>query len=212
MALQAIKDGRTEQVIAYVQAGGDPAHVDAEGVSLLGWCAYHGDATAVLALVAAGAPKALLGENLDLNGAVFHGHVRLVDCLIALGADVNAPLAATGETPLHAALSKSSEKRFDQIVQSLIDAGADPNSKTKNGAETEGFMRDVRTRGETPLHRAAAFGSARVIQMLLAAGAQADARDENGDSPLSWASWHLRPRSILRLLCFPPFRISDGPD
>jgi hypothetical protein len=24
----------------------------------------------------------------------------------------------------------------------------------------------------------------------------------NGDSPLSWASWHTRPDSILRLLCY----------
>ena len=212
MDLQAIKDGRTENVIAYLQAGGDPAHVDANGVSLLQWCAYHGDATAVLALLAAGAPKAQLGENLDLNGAAFHGHIRLTECLIALGADVNAPLAATGETPLHAALSKRGDPRFDHIIQSLIDAGADPNGQTKIGAETGGFMRDVRTRGETPLHRAAAFGSARAIELLLAAGAKIDARDANGDSPLSWASWHLRPRSILRLLCFPPFHVADGPD
>ena len=51
-------------------------------------------------------------------------------------------------------------------------------------------MRDVRTRGETPLHRAAAFGSEQSIQMLLAAGARLDAKDIHGDSPLTWASWH----------------------
>jgi ankyrin repeat protein len=63
-------------------------------------------------------------------------------------------------------------------------------------------MRDIRTRGETPLHRAAAFGTEVTIQMLLDAGARIDAIDMNGDSPLTWASWHLRPWSILRKLCF----------
>lgn len=204
----AIREGKTEHVIAWLAAGGDPGFVDDEGLSLLQYCAYHGDATAVLALLGAGAPLAQLGENLDLNGAVFHGHVRLVACLIALGADVNRPLIDTGETPLHAALCKSGDDRFDQIVHCLLAAGADPDRATIPGIATGSFMRDIRTRGETPLHRAAAFGSAGVIRALIAAGAKPDTRDINGDSPLTWASWHLRPRAILRLLCFPPFQVS----
>ena len=68
-------------------------------------------------------------------------------------------------------------------------------------------MRDARTRGETPLHRAAAFGTEETVQLLLDAGAKIDARDAHGDSPLSWASWHLRPRAILQRLCFGPHRI-----
>lgn len=68
-------------------------------------------------------------------------------------------------------------------------------------------MRDSRTKGETPLHRAAAFGSPEVIQRLLDAGAVVDARDAHGDSPLAWASWHLRPDAILRKLCYGPFSI-----
>ena len=68
-------------------------------------------------------------------------------------------------------------------------------------------MRDARTKGETPLHRAAAFGNEATIELLLKHGAKVDARDAYGDSPLSWASWHLRPDSILRLLCFGNFKI-----
>jgi uncharacterized protein len=64
----------------------------------------------------------------------------------------------------------------------------------------------MRTRAETPLHRAGAFGSEEAIRMLLDAGAKKDAKDMNGDSPLTWASWHLRPRPILRLLCYDGFR------
>jgi ankyrin repeat protein len=82
----------------------------------------------------------------------------------------------------------------------LLDYGADPNAKTKPGVRSFFFWRDARTRGETPLHRAAAYCSAGVIKMLLNAGADATLRDVNGDSPLGWASWHLRERTIIDLL------------
>ena len=52
-----------------------------------------------------------------------------------------------------------------------------------------------------------AFGDEEAIQLLLDAGAKIDAKDANGDSPLSWASWHLRPTSILLLLCYGPHRV-----
>lgn len=68
-------------------------------------------------------------------------------------------------------------------------------------------MRDCRTKGETPLHRAAAFGDEEAIQLLLDAGAVIDAKDMNGDSPLSWASWYCRPDAILRKLLYGGFRI-----
>ena len=83
-------------------------------------------------------------------------------------------------------------------------------SPTKPSAESGAFMRDVRTRGETALHRAAAFTSEETIQLLLDAGAKSDAKDMNGDSPLTWASWHLRPDSILRKLLYDGFSINPA--
>jgi hypothetical protein len=41
-------------------------------------------------------------------------------------------------------------------VKLLVDHGADPNARTIPGVPSLAFWRDVRTRGETPLHRAAA--------------------------------------------------------
>lgn len=113
----------------------------------------------------------------------------------------------TGETPLHAALCKADRPAYDHVLAVLLANGADPNVATIASAETGAFMRDCRTRGETSLHRAAAFGSERVVQRLLAAGAKREAKDVNGDSPLTWASWHLRPASIRRMLCYGPFSI-----
>ena len=118
---------------------------------------------------------------------------------------MNYPLPDTGERPLHAALCKANRPEFDEILKVLLAAGANPNCATKPSVETGSFMRDCRTKGETPLHRAAAFGSEQAIQMLLDAGAVIDARDMHGDTPLSWASWYLRPRSVLKKLCYGKF-------
>ena len=75
------------------------------------------------------------------------------------------------------------------MVEILLAAGANLNAVTRPGVATGCFMRDARTRGESALHRAAAFGSAAAIEALLRAGARKDLRDAHGDSPLSWASW-----------------------
>ena len=205
--LNRISDGRTDLVFDYVSAGSAANSTDANGVSLIKWCAYYGDVSAIRFLLANGESLGSLGENFDLNGAAFHGHWRLCQFLVENGADVNRPLPDTGETPLHAALCKANSAGHSQVVRVLLAAGANPNCVTKAAVETGGFMRDCRTKVETPLHRAAAFGTDETIQLLLDAGAIVDAKDMNGDSPLSWASWHLRPASILRKLCYGAFRI-----
>ena len=163
--------------------------------------------SAIKFLVAHGALLSSLGDNLDLNGAAFHGHWRLCQFLIENGAGVNYPLPDTGETPLHAAICKANRPAYDHVVRVLLAGGAQPNRATKPGVETGAFMRDCRTKAETPLHRAAAFGSEETIQLLLAAGAIIDAKDMNGDTPLSWAGWHLRPPAILRKLCYGNYSI-----
>jgi uncharacterized protein len=204
--LDRIADGRTDLVFEYI-AKGNPATVVANGAPLIRWCAYYGDVSAIKFLIAHGETLESLGPNFDLNGACFHGHWRLCQFLIERGADVNAALAETGETPLHAALSKANRLKYTHILNILLANGADPNRATRPNAETGAFMRDCRTKGETPLHRAAAFGSEQDIRLLLDAGAIIDAKDANGDSPLSWASWYLRPGSILGMLCYGPFHI-----
>jgi uncharacterized protein len=204
---ERIAEGRTDLVMDLVAAGTPATAKDPHDVSLIRWCAYHGDVSAMRFLLLHGERLTALGDNLDLNGAVFHGHVRLVQFLIENGADVNHPLPDTGETPLHAALCKTGRPEFDVILGLLLDAGANPNVATKPNVETGSFMRDVRTKGETPLHRAAAFGNEKAIALLLGNGAIIDARDANGDTPLSWASWHLRSRAILRKLTYGKFHV-----
>jgi ankyrin repeat protein len=210
--IDRIRNGRTDLVHDCLTAGHHASATDANGVSLIKWCAYYGDVTAIRCLLRKGETLTSLGDNLDLNGAAFHGHWQLCEFLIENGADPNQPHPAAGETPLHVALSRANRASQERVVAVLISAGADPNISALAGAETGCFMRDVRSKAETPLHRAAAFASAATIGSLLRAGARADARDMHGETPLSWASWHLRPASILRMLCFDGFTIHPEAD
>ena len=191
----------------HLAGGGLAIATDEDGVSLIQWCAYYGDVSAIRLLMSNGAALQTLGDDYGLSTASFHGHWRLCQFLLENGAKVNEAASDTGETPLHSALCTTRRVNHNVVMKVLLAHGADPNAKTKPGVETGSFMRDCRTKGETPLHRAAAFGDADAIQLLLKAGALIDAKDANGDSPLSWASWYLRPASILRMLCYGPFCI-----
>lgn len=206
---QKLIDGRTDLVLELVPEKLPATAMDASGTPLIRWCSYYGDVSAIRHLLKHGTQLEDLGTNYDLNGAVFHGHWQLTQFLLERGANPNIPLKSTAETPLHSALSASNRPSANLIVKLLLTHGADPNAKTKTKAETGAFMRDAYTKGETPLHRAAAFGNEETINLLINAGAEKDSRDMNGDSPLSWASWHLRPGKILQLLSFGAHRIHD---
>lgn len=208
--LDRIRNGRTDLVFDFVASGQPATSSDADGTSLISTCAYYGDVSAIRFLVSQGAQLEALGPNFGLHAAAFHGHWQLCEFLLENGADPDGADADTGETPLHAALCTAKRPGCELAVTVLVAAGADPNRRTTPGVETGGFMRDCRTRGETALHRAAAFASEETIQRLLDAGATLDARDVNGDTPLGWASWYTRPDTVLRKLCYGPFHIREG--
>jgi len=205
-----IANGRTDLVFDFVGAGHPATFADKEGASLLSWCAYYGDVSAIRFLLSQGERLESLGPNLGLDTAAFHGHWRLCEFQLEHGADANYADQNSGETALHAALCTEARPGCAVAVEVLLAAGADPNRRTKPGAATGGFMRDCRTKGETALHRAAAFGSVDTIQRLLDAGATIDARDMNGDTPLGWASWYTRPDAVLRKLCYGEFHVREG--
>jgi cytohesin len=136
-----------------------------------------------------------------LLGIAYVNNAECVRLLLEAGADPNALVEETGENALHSALAgagKGSERHA--VVKLLIEHGTDPNRRTIPGVPSLAFWRDVRTRGETPLHRAAAYAAEETIMLLLQAGADKTIRDANGDSPQSWASWHWRPKPLIDLL------------
>lgn len=208
--LDRIARGRTDLVFDLLQLPCWREALHDGPVRVLQWFVYYGDVTALRAVLAAGGDLSSLDLDVELGHAAFCGHWKVVDFLLARGADPNARVPETGETPLHAALSKAGRPQFGRVVRRLLDAGADVNARTIPGRATEAFMRDVRTRGETPLHRAAAYADVETIALLLERGADREARDAHGDSPLSWASEHLRPGAVLALLAFGAHQVSDA--
>jgi ankyrin repeat protein len=151
-------------------------------------------------------PDLQRNENITPVLAAVSNNIECMRLMLEAGANVNRASEHNGETALHFVASGSAT----EAVRLLLDRGANPNARTKPGMKTYAMWRDVRVRGETPLHRAAAWGSPEVIQLLLDAGGDPTIRDANNDTPLSWASWYLRDKSIIDQLWYEGSGV--GPD
>ena len=88
-----------------------------------------------------------------------------------------------GYTLLHVACDKG----YERIVEQLIASGADVNLRDGIGRS---LFRFIYRRGETPLHRAAAIDSCRIVHMLIEAGAHVDCYDYYHSTPLHFAAMH----------------------
>jgi ankyrin repeat protein len=206
--LERIRRGRTDDIFELLAQPGWKAALHEGDVKPLQWLVYYNDTTALRAVLAAGGDLSSIDIDAELGNAAFFGHWKVCDFLIKRGANVNARVAATGETALHSALAKAGRPYYFYVVRLLVESGAEVNAATTPGVETGAFMRDVRTKGETPLHRAAAYADEQTIRFLVEHGARKDAVDAHGSSPLTWASEHLRPGSVLALLSYGAHSIS----
>ena len=208
--LKLISKGRTNYIFRLIRKPDWQKFLHQGHIKSLQWLVYYNDTTALRAFLESGGSLESINLNEELGNAAFFGHWKVCDFLINNGADVNAPVDKTNETPLHNALAKAGRPYYFYVVKLLVEKGADVNTKTIPGLETGAFMRDVRTKGETPLHRAAAYADEQTINFLINNGADKEIKDANGDSPLSWASEHLRPGSILSLLAYGKHSIGEG--
>lgn len=205
--LDRIAKGRTDLVFDLLALPDWRETLREGAIRPLDWFVYYGDVTALKALLAVGGDLTGVDLDAELGNAAFFGHWKVCDFLLAHGANARWANPATGETPLHNALSKAGRPAFIYVARLLLDHGADPNARTIAGQVTGAFMRDARTKGETPLHRAAAFADPDTISLLIERGGDVAAADAQGDTPISWASWHQRPGAILALLQHGPHRI-----
>jgi len=106
-----------------------------------------------------------------LHLAAQNGHNAVVRKLLESGVDEDPAIEDSKTTPLHLACLRS----HAQVVQSLLEYGADTTRKIK-GAPRDGY---------SPLHLA--VGNVEITRMLLEAGAQVLAVDEDGNTPMHLA-------------------------
>ena len=208
--LELISRGRTDFIVQLFQKKDWKVILTQGHIKPLQWLVYYNDVTGLRSVLANGGSLESININDELGNAAFFGHWKVCDFLINQGADVNYYVDSTKETPLHNALSKAGRPYYFFVVKILLEKGADVNARTVPGVETGAFMRDARTKGETPLHRAAAYADEQTIQLLIDHGADKEAKDANDDSPLTWASMHLRPGRILALLAYGEHRIGEA--
>jgi hemoglobin len=120
-----------------------------------------------------------------LDDASAQGNLRIVELLLRLGANPNVQ-APGGRTPLYCVANECSVKGGGSIVRALVRAGAQVDARS-------GSKRC------TALHMAARRGNMEIAEALLDCGADINARDSSGDTPLQRAR-NCRKASVASLL------------
>ena len=155
-------------------SGGSPLHAAAGSSE---------DPAMIVALIEAGAEldawtgKGYHGDDglTPLHEAVASGHASAVAALLAAGADVHARDREDGPPPLHDAATP-------EVVSLLLEAGADIGARAHYYRWPNPGGRDM-----TALHAAAIRANPAVFMALLEAGADPEALNWDGKTPMDYA-------------------------
>ncbi|CAM9091022.1 unnamed protein product, partial [Hapterophycus canaliculatus] len=180
----AVRGGHAEIVDFLLESRASPDSKDANGLTALHFAAKLGKLEVTRLLLRYGADKDAFEKDrcTPLHLAAKNGHVALVEILLSAGANV---ALRSGESM--SAIDLAAEKGHLEILKLLIYHGADVNATSP---ET----------GGTALHVATRSCKTGAMDVLLDAGANSDARDHHGITPLKIASWHLHLEAALCLL------------
>ncbi|MDR0564096.1 MAG: ankyrin repeat domain-containing protein [Azoarcus sp.] len=212
-------------VTALLDAGADTNIRNRDGMTPLIYAALNGNPEIVSILLASGANVnarsedgltplrvAVLGKRNNQNSN------EVVKLLLAAGADVNAQ-DNKGETPLGIAATVNTDKR---LVTTLLESGADVNRRDKKGLTPlmnavklnepkmitlllkAGVDQNVKYNGfrivDYAMMRLCANGELEDVHTAIQAGANVNARFENGPTPLMIAAKYSSQPSLVMLL------------
>lgn len=128
----------------------------------------------------------------QMVAAIQHGDLATVEHLISEHPAVVSARIHGGRTALHVAADWPGYfPNGPQVVQLLLDCGADPNARTTGTGAPE-----------TPLHWAASTDDVDVAEVLIAGGADLEADGGSIGSPLAnavgYGCWHVARRLVER--------------
>ena len=193
--MTAARTGRVAAVKALIAAGAEVNAREKKEQTALMWAAAAGNLEVVDELIHAKADlKATLSSGFSaLFFAVREGHKDVVLKLLEAGCDVNSVMntqsglkfnrGKLSTTPLILAV----ENGHFELGQALLDAGADPNAHPAGYTALHALTwvrKPIRGDGDPPPRGSGKFNSLDMVRILAKAGANLNARLENGKSEL----------------------------
>ena len=219
MVCNAANNGNVELLQILLKHGSDPdaSLPDGSGLHAAARLVKPQSLQVADTLLKSGANIDLANDNngsTPLHEAVKVNHLKMVDFLLNSGAKYDIPEKVSGRTALHFAASNG---RLD-IVEKLISKGANPvvvdsnscapwmlamQNKYDETAKVLCSYHDIAgsdSNGRSPLHIACSAGCVQSIQLLLGKGAQINALDNAGNTPLMEAVKQRKTDAVSLLL------------
>eukprot|EP00053_Salpingoeca_punica_P010815 m.96717 g.96717 ORF g.96717 m.96717 type:complete len:351 (+) comp15497_c0_seq1:1022-2074(+) len=186
-ALEAVfrsleKSSQIEVLEKYLKDGGNIDAVDERGRSLLMASIFLYNKVAFQLLLDHGANIQYVNKDghTALEYAAWRGRLSMVRALLQRGAKADT-VDMFGLTPLHKACGYG----HTDVVRELVERGRlDVNARTRKPTAPAEYGAGDASADETCLHIAARHGSAEMVQTLLQLGADINARNVAGDTPL----------------------------